>query len=74
LVLMHDEAAERARARDNGSSDRIGGRSADYHRKVDNAFRIIAAEEPERVKLIDASGAREEVTRRLFDAVADLLP
>lgn len=74
LVLMLDEGGERARARDSGESDRIGGRSGDYHRKVDAAFRIIAAEEPERVQLVDASGTPEQVTARLLEAIADLLP
>jgi dTMP kinase len=74
LVLTLDEGAERARTRDSEGSDRIGGRSDDYHHKVELAFRLIAAEEPERVKLIDASGGPEEVTQRLLDAVADLLP
>jgi dTMP kinase len=74
LVLVLEEGGERAKARDNEGSDRIGGRSDDYHRKVDTAFRIIAAEEPERVKLIEASGPPEEVTQRLLDAIADLLP
>ena len=74
LVLTSDEGAERARARDGGSSDRIGGRGADYHQKVDLAFRLIAAEEPERVRLVDASGSPGEVTDRLLDAIADLLP
>jgi dTMP kinase len=74
FVLTHDEGAKRARTRDAGSSDRIGGRPDDYHRKVDAAFQIIASEEPERVKLIDASGSPEEVTKRLLDAIADLLP
>jgi dTMP kinase len=74
LVLTLDDGADRAKARDGDSSDRIGGRDADYHHKVDLAFRLIAAEEPERVQLIDASGTAEEVTRRLLDAIADLLP
>jgi dTMP kinase len=74
LVLMLDQGGERARVRDSGASDRIGGRPDDYHRKVDAAFHIIAAEEPERVQLIDASGSSEEVTERLLDAIADLLP
>jgi dTMP kinase len=74
LVLTLDEGGERARARDTDGSDRIGGRPNDYHRKVEAAFRIIAAEEPERVKLIDASGSADEVTARLLDAIQDLLP
>ena len=74
LVLALDEGAERARARDSGGGDRIGGRGEDYHHKVELAFRLIAAEEPERVRLIDASGTPEEVTQRLLDAIVDLLP
>ena len=74
LVLIHEDGNDRARARDKNESDRIGGRPDDYHRKVEAAFHIIAAEEPERVKLVDASGSPEEVTQRLLEAVADLLP
>jgi dTMP kinase len=73
LVLTHDDGQGRARTRDADGSDRIGGRPDDYHRKVEAAFRIIAAEEPERVRLVDASGTPEEVTQRLLDAVEDLL-
>lgn len=73
LVLALEDGAERARARDSGGSDRIGGRSDDYHRKVETAFHIIAAEEAERVKLIDASGTPQQVTDRLVDALKDLL-
>jgi dTMP kinase len=74
LVLTLDEGGERARARDTEGADRIGGRSADYHHKVETAFRIIAAEEPERVRLVDASGSPEEVTQRLLDNLEDLIP
>ena len=74
LVLALAEGGARARARDNEAPDRIGGRPEGYHQKVDLAFRLIAAEEPERVKLIDASGSAEEVTQRLLDAIGDLLP
>lgn len=74
LVLALAEGGARARARDNEDSDRIGGRPEGYHQKVDLAFRQIAAEEPERIRIVDASGNPEEVTARLVDAIADLLP
>ena len=74
LVLALAEGGARARARDNEASDRIGGRPEGYHQKVDLAFRLIAAEEPERVRMVDASGTTEEVTQRLLDAIQDLLP
>jgi len=74
LVLALAEGGARARARDDEGSDRIGSRPENYHQKVDLAFRQIAAEEPERVRIIDASGSPDEVTQRLLDAIADLLP
>jgi len=74
LVLALAEGGARARARDNEASDRIGGRPQNYHQKVDLAFREIAGEEPERVRIIDASGSPQDVTGRLLDAMADLLP
>lgn len=74
LVLALAEGGARARARDNQQSDRIGGRPEDYHQKVDLAFRQIAVEEPDRVRIVDASGTPEQVTQRLLDAIQDLLP
>ena len=74
LVLALAEGGARARARDEQGSDRIGGRPDDYHRKVERAFRLIAAEEPGRVRIVDASGTPQEVTERLLGELADLLP
>ena len=73
LVLALAEGGARARARDGEGSDRIGGRPDGYHRKVDLAFRLIAAEEPDRVRIVDASGSPEEVTRRLLENLEGLL-
>jgi dTMP kinase len=74
LMLEAGKGSDRASTRDGGGADRIGGRPADYHRAVEAGFRKIAAEEPDRVRLIDASGTPSEVTARLLDAIADLLP
>ena len=74
LDLSDAEAARRASARDNGQSDRIGGRDADFHASVRRAFQGFAAAEPDRVRLIDAEGAATDVTARLMAAIADLLP
>jgi dTMP kinase len=74
LVLVLDEGHDRALERDGSEADRIGGRSRDYHQKVESAFRSLAAEEPDRVRLVDASGSANEVTQRLIGAIADLLP
>ena len=76
LVLVLDEAegAARARTRDGSAGDRIGARPPSYHAAVDAGFRTMAAREPERVKLIDASGPAATVTARLLYALGDLLP
>jgi dTMP kinase len=72
LVLALAEGGARARERDNEGSDRIGGRPDSYHQKVDLAFRLIAAEEPDRVRIVDASGSPEDVTGRLLENLSDL--
>ena len=74
LQLPEAEAEARATARDGGASDRCGARDRAFHRKVAGAFVRYAAQEPDRFRLIDASGAAGTVTARLMDALADLLP
>lgn len=73
LQLPEAEAEARAAARDGGTADRFGARDKAFHRKVAEAFVRYAAEEPERLRLIDASGSAATVTGRLMDALADLL-
>jgi dTMP kinase len=74
LALDESEGAVRARARDGNLGDRIGSRPPSYHAAVDAGFRAMAREDPERVRLIDASGPPETVTARLLYALNDLLP
>ena len=74
IVLEAPEAEVNSRLerRDSGVSDAIGGRAAAFHASVNSAFREIAANEPERVRLIDASGSIEDVRARVLDAIAPL--
>jgi dTMP kinase len=76
MVLMLDEAegSSRARVRDGNSGDRIGSRPPSYHSAVDAGFRTLASSEPDRVKIVDASGPQATVTARLLYALGDLLP
>jgi dTMP kinase len=74
LVLDESEGALRARARDGHLGDRIGSRPPSYHAAVDAGFRAMADKEPDRVKLVDASGSPATVTARLLYALGDLLP
>lgn len=74
LVLVNGDGASRARTRDGEERDRIGGRGEAYHLAVEEGFRLLAEKEPERVRLVDASGTRDVVTARLLAEIADLLP
>ncbi|MGH6706908.1 MAG: dTMP kinase [Sphingomicrobium sp.] len=74
LVLTLEEGGARARVRDGNPGDRIGSRPPSYHAAVDAGFRAMAEREPDRVKLIDASGSEATVTARLLYALGDLLP
>lgn len=74
LAMEESEGALRARARDGHYGDRIGSRPPNYHAAVDAGFRTMANKEPDRVKLIDASGSPATVTARLLYALGDLLP
>lgn len=73
LVLILTDGVDRASARDGDASDRIGRRPRAYHEAVEAAFKTIAAQESDRVKLIDASGSPDQVTGRLLAALEDLL-
>lgn len=75
ILLEADEAqvAARLAARDGDASDAIGGRAQDYHRKVAEAFRRCAAEDPGGFAVIDASGTPQEVHAAIMQALAPLL-
>jgi dTMP kinase len=73
LQLPGETAAARAETRDGGAGDRIGARGADYHARVAAAFHALAEEEPDRFRLIDASGSTDEVAKRILADLEDLL-
>jgi dTMP kinase len=69
-----DEARQRTRQRDGDTSDRIGGRNDAFHQNVRDAFRRISTQEPDRVRIVEASGTPDEIASRIFNQIADLLP
>ncbi len=73
LLLSLPDGADRARLRDGGAADRIGGRGEAYHSDVTSAFDRLAGAEPDRFRTIDSSGLPETVTDRLLAALEDLL-
>ena len=73
LEAAPDEIAARLARRDGGESDRIGGREAEFHERVGQAFRRIAQAEPARFARIDGSGPAEATHQAILDAMAQLL-
>ena len=53
-------------------TDRLEAESLAFHEAVRRGFLTIAAEEPDRVRVVDASGTADEVARRVSATLADL--
>ncbi|MDQ4419766.1 dTMP kinase [Sphingobium sp. DEHP117] len=73
LTLPLNVAAERAAQRDAGRADRFGARGHSFHEAVSAAFLMLAAREPERIRIVDAADSAEAVSSRIFEALGDLL-
>ncbi|MGQ0558907.1 MAG: dTMP kinase [Sphingosinicella sp.] len=74
-LLLRLDAAESARRtshRDGEGSDRFGMRAEAFHARIAAAFGQLAAEAPERFRLVDCNGSQEQVTERLVAALEDL--
>lgn len=74
LEVPIDEGRARAATRDGVAADRFAARGDDFHTDVAAAFRRIAAQEPDRCRLIDASASQDAVMAAILDQLADLLP
>ena len=72
LVLDLDAEVAYARATA-GGADRMEAEGLAFQRRVRDAYLRLAAEEPDRVRLVDASGETDEVAARLRAAVSDLV-
>lgn len=51
--------------------DRFELETVEFHNRVRNGFHRIAAEEPERIKIIDASVSAEEVSRKVIEILEE---
>ena len=54
--------------------DRMEAAGADFHARVAEGFLELAALESERIRLVDARGAQDEVAGRIWDALEGLHP
>jgi dTMP kinase len=73
VEVAPEEAARRLAARDGDIADRIGGRGADYHTRVSQAFARFAEAEPTRFVRIDGNGSTEATHERIMAALTALL-
>lgn len=82
LTLLFDlsvaESGERSRQRTNGgdnseASDRLELEAENFHTRVRDAYLKIAAAEPERVRVVDASLSVEEIHAHVLDIVIPFL-
>ena len=70
LDVPVDAARERSTARrGDGAPDRFEAEGAEFHDKLRQAFLALAGGEPERCVVVDATVARIEVAKRIWDAV-----
>ena len=63
----------RAKSRADGSEDRYERKGLEFHQRLRAGFLQIAAAEPMRCKVIDASGSIDDVKARILAAVEPLL-
>ncbi len=61
------------RNRNAEKSDRLEQEDVEFHERVREGFLRIQRGEPDRIKLIDATGAVEEVHARVIEAVEEFL-
>ncbi len=63
-----------ARARGDGTGDKLESESLDFHERVREAFLRLAEAEPRNYKVVDATRPADEVAAAVTAAVAHLLP
>ena len=62
--------ARRRSARTDDSETRMEEQDVGFHRRVREAYRQLAADEPKRIRLIDGSRTREAVAEEVWSAIA----
>ena len=72
LRLPQEAAKEREFSRDEGRLDRFGRKDGRYHTALTAFFQTLAADNPDRFRIVDAQGTELEVTEKLLAAVEDM--
>jgi dTMP kinase len=66
---LEQTMARTAERRGTGQADRFEAEDVDFHEKLRQAFRALAAEEPERCVLVDAASSRQAVSLQIWNIV-----
>jgi dTMP kinase len=72
LLLDVDPRLGVGRAVGSGEADRLEAEDASFHERVREGFLTIASANPDRFRVIDASGSIDEVEQRVWSQVEDL--
>lgn len=76
MEISSEESLKRMRSRESATgtvADRIENAGDDFHARLRFGFKDLAAQEPERIKTIDASGTIEEVQEKIWKRVQPLI-
>ena len=73
VLLDLDPVVGLARAKSRSTPDRLEADSLDFHRSVRQAFLDLAAADPPRYLVLDATAAPDEIAARVREAVTPLL-
>lgn len=60
------------RATHHGAADRLEQAGAEFHARVNGAFLRIAAENPQRIRVVSSAGPKDQTARAIFTEVADI--
>jgi len=73
LTLLLDLPPQRARERMTGTPDRLERETAAFHQRVAQGYQELARAHPQRIRVIDAAPAPEQVFRQVAQVVSDCL-
>lgn len=73
-VILLDVAPEVALTRVGKNLDRIESRGLEYMRRVRDGYIILATEEPQRFRTVNAGGTAEECRAAVLEELSDVLP
>ena len=74
IILDMDVEEGLKRNRDAGKRDRLELEDLEFHKRVRQGFMDIAKAEPERVKLINVGGTKDEVHEEVMRVIKEALP